>query len=230
MIPMLIVYLLKKSPYGSALLVKLISIKTTIIRLLILFALLVVTSSYANGNNPNNKTIAYKVVKNNKNIGTIKVIKIYKDNAITYKLESKIEAKYLLKFHIVGSEQSIYKNGALVYSSVYRKVNNKVKVNHTVALKNGQYTVKTKNEEKALELETIYNNLVTLYFNEPKRVKSIYCDNIKKNAPVEVLENGKYKVEFTRSKYNVFHYKAGKCIKIEAFSSLFDVTLIPINS
>jgi Cu/Zn superoxide dismutase len=227
---MLIVYLLKKSPYGSAILVKLISVKTRLIRLLVLFALLAVTSSYANGNNPNNKIIAYKVVKNNKNIGTIRVIKINKDNAITYKLESDIEAKYLLRFHIVGSEQSIYKNGALVYSSVYRKVNDKVKVNHTVTLKNGQYTVKTKNKERSLELETIHNNLVTLYFNEPKRVKSIYCDNIKKNALIEVLENGKYKVEFSRSKYNIFHYKSGKCIKIEAFSSLFDVTLIPMDS
>ena len=230
MIPMLIVYLLKKSTIGNTILCRLDSVKQVLIRVLFLVALFLVTNSHAINNNPINKSIAYKVLKSNKTIGTIKVIRTEGNDGITYKLESDIEARCVLKFHIVGSEQSVYKDGNLVFSSVFRKVNDNVKVNHEVVLDDNKYKVKTDKGEQDLELTSIHNNLVTLYFKEPKNINFIYCDNIRKNAPVQVLGNGKYKVEFSKSKYNIFHYKNGKCIKVEAYSALFDVTLIPVLS
>jgi hypothetical protein len=47
---------------------------------------------------------------------------------------------------------------------------------------------------------------------------------------VNPMGDGAYKVEFSKGKYNIFHYKNGRCTKIEAVSPMFDVTLIPVLS
>ena len=76
------------------------------------------------------------------------------------------------------------------------------------------------------------NNIYGLYrlglFYDDNR--TIRYDNHPTNPKVEPLGKGIYKVELSKGKYNIFHYKNGRCVKIEAVSPLFDVTLIPVLS
>lgn len=226
---MLIVYLLKKMkrhPFFSR---KLLFIKKLAIRLKIFIVFFMITTSYANDKNPLEQ-ISYNVVRNNVTIGTIKVSCNTKSDSTIYALESSIDVRYVLKFSIRGKETAIYKNGVLVYSSVYRKVNNKVKANHNVTYKNDNYHLEVDGTKKELDFKDIQDNLVMLYFKEPKGVKHIYCDNVKRMVNLEPMGKGKYKVAFSDGKYNIFHYENGKCVRVEANSSLFSVTLIPASS
>jgi hypothetical protein len=195
-------------------------------KLKVLFFLFVVSLSYGTNTNPTNH-ITYKVVRNDEVIGTIQITCNTQNDSKTYSLESKITAKYIFKFNITGKETSIYKNGVLVYSSVFRKLNNKIKANHTIVYDKEQYHLKLADELERLDFNKIQQNLVTLYFNEPKGVTSIFCDNQKEMVKLQALGNGRYKVDFLNGKYNIFHYENGRCIKIEANSNLFNVTLIP---
>ncbi|GAA4812859.1 DUF6134 family protein [Litoribaculum gwangyangense] len=185
-----------------------------------------ITTSYANDKKPLEQ-ISYNVVRNNEIIGTIKVSCNTKSDSTIYALESSIDVKYILKFSIRGKETAIYKNGILIYSSVYRKVNNKIKANHSVTYKNDSYHLEIGDTEKQLGFEDIQDNLVMLYFKEPKNLNRIYCDNLKRMVNLEPLGEGKYKVAFSEDKFNIFHYENGRCVKVEANSSLFSVTLIP---
>ena len=74
----------------------------------------------------------------------------------------------------------------------------------------------------------IRSNLITLFFKEPIDVREIYADNSRKFVNVTSMGQGMYKVHFSNGKYNIFHYKNGKCIRIDAISSLFNVTLIKV--
>jgi hypothetical protein len=130
----------------------------------------------------------------------------------------------------VAKETSIYKRDTLVFSSVYRKLNNKEKRNQSLLFNNGTYTLKNKNKVEPLNIDFITRNLVTLYFQEPVGVTSVFCDNQNEMVQVKSLGNGRYKVQFSKGKYNIFHYKDGKCVKIEAFNPMFEVTLIPVLS
>jgi hypothetical protein len=170
------------------------------------------------------------VVKNNSVIGTINITRLTQKDSVVYSLQSNIKAKYILKFNISGKETSIYKNDVLVYSSVLRKFNNQVKANHTIIYKNKQYHLKLSGNLQPLNFNEIQQNLVMLYFKEPKGFTSIFCDNLKQMVKLKPLGNGRYKVPFSNGKHNIFHYKNGKCIKIEAKSNLFNVTLIPAKS
>jgi hypothetical protein len=71
---------------------------------------------------------------------------------------------------------------------------------------------------------------MSLYLTEPVGIATVFCDNQKEMVKVIPMGDGIYKVELSKGKYNVFHYKNGRCTKIEAVSPMFDVTLIPILS
>ncbi|WP_143144315.1 DUF6134 family protein [Flaviramulus basaltis] len=190
--------------------------------------LLVATNFYAINDSHKSNVITYNVVKNNTIIGTIKINKQTFKDSITYTLESNIEARYILKFKITGEEKSIYKDDILMYSSVFRTVNNKLKTNHSISLNNGRYKLQSSKEIRILDFDSITHNLITMYFKEPIGLQNIFCDNLSQMVPVKAIRDGIYRVEFSKDKYNIFHYENGECFKIEAFSPLFDVTLIPV--
>jgi hypothetical protein len=167
------------------------------------------------------------VIRNNDVIGSINVSCAIKNDSTTYYLDSHINVKCLFTFNIKGKETSIFKNNMLVYSSVFRKINDKVKSKHKVIYKNKQYHEKSAKALIPLDLNRIQNNLVSLYFNEPKKINHVYSAYLKEVVDVEFMGQGRYKVDLSTGKYNIFHYKNGKCIKIEAFSRFFSVTLIP---
>ena len=136
----------------------------------------------------------------------------------------------LLKFCIKGEEKAIFKDGILVYSSVFRSVNNNVKTDHKLIYKKDKYFLTRDGREVLLSLKPISMNLVSLYFKEPKYKKFVYCDNASRMVAIEALGQGKYKVVFDKGKYNIFHYRDGTCVGVEANSKLFDVNLKPVNS
>ncbi|MFD1163616.1 DUF6134 family protein [Hwangdonia seohaensis] len=229
MIPALILYLIrrfKRKSSSAKITNKLIS-KIKKIRALLFFALMICLSAFTSFNN--SESITYNVINGDKTIGTIKTIKNGFKDSETYTLESNIKAKFLFKFNIIGKEKSVYKKGILVFSSVFRTVNNKTKTNHKIVLDGNHYNLESNKNSQALNVSLIKQNLITLYYEEPIGISSVFCDNIKQMAPVKPMGKGQYKVEFTNGKYNVFHYKNGKCIKIEAKSTLFNVDLIPVN-
>ncbi|GAA4290024.1 hypothetical protein GCM10023163_02770 [Aestuariibaculum suncheonense] len=176
------------------------------------------------------EAISYKIVKNNTTIGFINIKKQVESNVTTYVLKSHVEAKFLVNISVLCNEKTIYRNGILIYSSVYRKVNGKVKANHKLLRESGRYTLFYDNKKQFLELDELTQNLITLYFNEPKTVRKIYCDNLKQEVVVKSINPGSYRVDFEKGKYNVFHYKNGQCIKIDAVSKMFSVSLIPVSS
>lgn len=222
---MLIVFVIKRMKRTSFLSDGILNLKKLLLKLKVVLLFLIVSSSYG-GNDAPSKNVTYNVVKNNKVIGTIRINQYDAGDSIIYDLESNILAKFILEFNVTGKEKSIYKNGVLVYSSVYRVVNNKVKVNHNISYSAGQYQLKSSDEVTHLKMKEIEQNLIKLYFFEPKGIETVYCDNLNQMVAVKPLGSGKYRVDFSNSAYNIFHYVNGKCVRIDANSNLFNVTLI----
>lgn len=223
---MLILYCFKKFKKSPVFLKGIKTFRKVALRLGLFSAMLLFNMSYSI-NDKTSTQIVYNVVRNNSVIGTISVSCYVDKDSTTYLLESKINARYILRFNITGKETSVFKDNLLVYSSVFREVNKKEKANHSVVYENSQYHLKNRDGLEKLEIKRIHNNLVKLYFNEPKGEETVFCDNAKALSKIEHLGEGKYRVDISNGKYNIFHYKNGRCIKVEANSVLFNVTLIP---
>lgn len=227
MIPLLIIYTLRRFKAGQSILESLLKFKKHIKKAIAVLFLLAFISSY--GNNPTN-SIVFNIVKNNTVIGTISITENRTNDSVIYNIESNVEAQFILKFKVVAKEKYIYKAGTLIYSSLFRMLNNKVKTNHSIQYNKGEYSLKTSEKVRALNIEEIKCNLTILYVNEPIGIKSVFCDNQQEMVNVVPMGKGIYKVELSKGKYNIFHYKNGRCVKIEAVSPLYDVTLIPVLS
>lgn len=224
---MLILYALKRFNTNRSKLEGFLKFKKFFKRVIAILCLLAYSSNY--GSNPI-APIVFNIVKNNKVIGSIKISESRSKDSVIYNIESKVEAQFVLKFKVVGKEKYIYRNGTLIYSSLFRTINNKVKTNHCILYSDGRYSLQTSGNVSPLDFDEIKQNLMSLYLTEPVGITTVFCDNLQKMLKVKPMENGTYKVEFSKGKYNVFHYKNGRCTKIEAVSSMFDVTLIPVLS
>lgn len=226
MLLMLILYTLRRLKVISITSKNLIEIKSIVFKILIL--LLILTVTHASGNPANEKPKVFQIVKNQKVIGTIHIIRKVSGDSTTYNSESQIDAKLLLNVKITGKETCVFRNGILIYSSVYRTLNNKVKINHSITQNKGHYNVNEGNKVDILNIKAIEQNLITLYFDEPKGVMSVFGDTQKEMIDIKYLGHRKYKVEIAKGKYNIFHYKNGRCIMVEAVSPMFDVLLMPL--
>lgn len=176
------------------------------------------------------KSLIYNIVRNDEVIGKIEINLSTIGDSVTYDIDSDVLAKFILKFKVVGKEKYIYKNGILVYSSQFRTLNDRVKTNHSILYQKGRYSFQTPEKTSSLNFEAIKCNIIKLFINEPVGINTVFCDNQQQMLKVESLGIGIYKVEFSKGKYNIFHYKNGRCVKIKAVSPLFDVTLIPVLS
>lgn len=176
--------------------------------------------------NAQSQTLSFEVRKNNSHIGNISITKRINSDTVVYDLFSKIKAKIILSFNVTGIEKTIYKHGLLIYSSVYRKLNAKEKVNKELHFNAGKYRLVNSGRISTLPVSKINTNLVLLYFNEPVNISQVYCDNQNSMANIVLIETGKYRVTFPDGSYNIFYYQNGKCKKVDVFASLYEVQLI----
>lgn len=234
MIPILILYLAKKfglrTSQHNRIEVLLRHIQKVIVLIILTVVIKANASNYTNFHSESKSVAVFKVLKNDKIIGTIEIVKQQSENIIIYNVNSEINAKFIFKARVVGKETYVFKNGILEYSALYRTLNNKVKVDQSLVYENGEYYLKKLDSEKLLELKEIGQNLVSLYFLEPQDIKAVYWDLQSEMVNVQCIGKGIYKVKLSNGKYNTFYYEQGRCVKIDAVSPLFSVTLIPKKS
>lgn len=197
--------------------------KVYVKEIILLIAMLFV---FLKSSNAQNHSLSFEVWKNNVLIGYISMSEKINADFVIYDLSSEIKTKVLMEFNVSGIEKTIYNQGVLVYSSVYRKINSTEKTNKELFFKDGIYYLLKGGKRSALSFPKIKYNLITLYFYEPLNIAQVYCDNHHKMVQVVFVENGKYRVTFPDGSYNIFYYENGKCLKVDAFSLFYEVQLI----
>ncbi|MBE9489110.1 MAG: hypothetical protein IMY67_02350 [Bacteroidetes bacterium] len=228
MLIMLLIYTLKKlfkSTYSLE--------KSTVFKLVLkikyIIPFFLISSSSFNNAVTEVERISFSVIKNESSIGFIDVEKSSLDKTTIYTINSEVNTRVIFNFNAVGREKSIYNEDTLVFSSVYRKINKKVKLNQSLSLIEGKYFLKNKRKKEFLDIGVINNNLVTLFFIEPVYTKEVYLDKYKKMVKITPLERGKYQVILPNKSSNIYYYKNGACAKVEVVGTFYKVKLIPNN-
>ncbi len=230
MLLLILIFKLVKKNSSSEALVKIGFIKNIISKAKYVFPfLLLLSSAEVKNENSLEERISFSVNKNNNSIGFINVKKTSLNQITTYTISSEVNARVVFKFKAQGKEKSVYKNDTLIFSSVYRKINKKIKLNQSLSLVDGTYFLTDKDKKDVLNIDLISRNLVTLFFIEPIDVDSVYCDKLNKMLNISKIGKDKYKVAFTNNSYNIFHYKKGKCSMVEVVGSFYKVKLIPTD-
>lgn len=172
------------------------------------------------------ETIRFDIVKKSKIIGFVNLQKENSNETTTYRIKSEVNAKFLVEFKANSKETYVYENDTLIYSSIYRTINDIVKVDQSLSYNEGNYLFKQKKRNQFLNKGAIKCNLVQLYFKEPLNMRKVYCDKLNVYLTVKNIDSHKYKVTFPNKSYNIFYYKNGKCTLIEAGGSFYNVKLV----
>ncbi len=157
----------------------------------------------------------YDVFKADKKIGYIQIEKQISGKNITYYINSEIKTKLIFNFNAISKERVRFKRDTLTESSIFRKLNNKVRITEKLEYKDGGYYLVKDNKEK----------LIT-----QNRINKVYCDRYKKYQNLTHLGDGKYKVIFPNRSSNIFHYQAGRCVQVDAIGSFYQVKLVKRNT
>lgn len=171
----------------------------------------------------------YKVTQGRDEIGWLKLQKNDSGSTTFITFDSQAKKRMILMFNVVERQAAVYRNGILIQSYVYRKVNNDVKVNK-YTIKNGNfYQVTNTGSKEQVMIDGIEYNMLNMYFKEPENIKQVYSDNYQQLLNIESLGNHSYKVKLPGGDVNYYYYTDGACIKIKAEHTLFSVEFILVK-
>lgn len=166
------------------------------------------------------------VLKNNVEIGHIRLNRVQIEKQTIYEVQSKISAKFIFTFQISGNEKSIFEEGKLTYSYIKRVCNNKTKVMKELKWVGEKYLLTDKDKTSAISIQSIPNNLATLYFNEPDQISQVYCDNYNAMASIVPMNEHSYKVIFPDGNFNMYYYRNRQLERVKVFHTLYNVELV----
>ncbi len=198
----------------------------TVITLFTLFILISTTeTAQAQPNSLN-----YKVVLGGSDIGVINIIRKTNLNSTVYSLSCEVRKRIIWLYTVSEKQESEFSQTKLIRSDCFRKVNGKVKVNKQLTLTSTGYQVKDGQSVSKLNYSNINDNMLTIYFQEPTNLKSVYSDNFQQFLDIQQQGNSEYKIVLPDGNKNYYTYKNGICTKVKAEHSLFSVELILTTS
>jgi hypothetical protein len=172
------------------------------------------------------RKLTYNVVRNGKVIGTLDFVESISNNSIHFNLNSEVKTRFVFTFTVTAKEESIYKDGILIYSSIYRNFNGNVKIDRQMRFEGGVYHVSNKGEATQMKIDPIHYNFHGLYLFEPKQLSLVFSDNFGKYMTIIKMPDNKYKVNLPDGNYNYYYYKDGICQKVEMFTSLYTAQMV----
>jgi len=170
--------------------------------------------------------MVYTVKKGNNVIGIFTVAETGAPNSKTIKLESHIKTSFVMSIVVEAREESIFQNGVLSQSTVFRKVNGNEKLNKKHRLYGNGYVIETGKKKDTLCCIKIVYNLMNLYCTEPVGIGKVYSDNYQEFLVIKNLGSHVYRIDVPDGSYNKYFYTNGKCIKVEIHQSLYTITML----
>lgn len=203
------------SKYRSVLLVPIF------VGLLILFLSLIPATSGAQ-----KILLNYTVKKSGVNIGWLIIERNIEGIKLNLTLNSEIQTRMIWLMKITAKESATFENGKLICSAQWRKANGTIKLDKTTRFAGTHYEVLENAGRENLAIPFIGTNLLTLYFQEPVGIASVYCDKHQLFIPIQKTDDGGYRVKFPGGSSNCFYYRGGICNKIEISTTFYNVTIL----
>jgi len=173
-----------------------------------------------------NTQLKYKIIQGSDTIGWMQLDKTVLDNKLDMSLISEIKTQAIFDIKVYSKELSMYENGKLLYSSQFRKTNGNIKVDKQTRFVTNKYIIAENGKTKDLAIASITTNLLSLYFNEPVGITTVFCDNHECFVNLTKTADGGYKVKFPNGDNNCYYYSAGICNKIKISHTFYSAQII----
>ncbi|MEJ7767124.1 MAG: DUF6134 family protein [Chitinophagaceae bacterium] len=171
----------------------------------------------------------YQVIRNGDVIGKMYFQQLIQGCSTHLRVQSEVKARFILLLTIWAKEETIYRNGILIFSSIFRKLNGKEKTNRETKLEGNSYLVTKEGSAVLFNSYPIRFNLLSLYCTEPRLVSKAYADNFSEFVPVVKTGTHEYKVTLPDGSYNYYFYQDSICTRVEVHHSLYSLQFILVR-
>lgn len=167
------------------------------------------------------RQLEYHIKRNGTVVGNIRFTQNSTGNRTILKMESEVKTRFIFTFTARSKEETIYDNGILTWSSIYRKLNGSVKADKKTKATGNSYTIFKGSQEEKLNNYPIRYNMLSIYWTEPVNISSVYSDNFQQYVTIQKINAHHYKIKFPDGNYNEYYYNNGICTKVEVHHSFY---------
>ena len=171
------------------------------------------------------KKLNYDIKRNGNTVGNIRFSQNSFGNRTILKMETEVRTRFIFTFIAKASEETIYENGIMTWSSFYRKMNGNVKADKKTKASGSSYTIFNGTKTETLNKYPIRYNMLSIYTVEPVNIGKVYSDNFQQFLDIQKLALHHYKIKFPDGNYCEYYYSNGICSKVEVHHSLYSATI-----
>ena len=170
--------------------------------------------------------LSYKVMQSGSEIGWINLKRNTFGQNATISLVSEVKKRIIFLVSVNETQESEFKNSQLIKSTCFRKINNEITVNKQLIFNGKRYELIQEGMRKQLPIILISNNLLTIYFQEPVNIDSVYSDNFQCFLNIEKKAKGEYKINLPDGNENYYYYINGVCSRVRIKHPLYSIEFI----
>jgi hypothetical protein len=142
------------------------------------------------------------------------------------RLEYRVKTKFIWTFVAEAKEMTVFKNGILRESSIYRRLDGKEKINKRQRAQNGKYVITAGANSSEVKSYPITYDMLNLYSKEPVNIRKVFSGNFESTLNIEKIGDHKYKVSLPDNSYNYYFYRDGILNEIEVHHTLYSAKII----
>lgn len=159
------------------------------------------------------QTLLYEVVRGDKKIGDMTVIRKIENERITYDVESKVVFRLLFSFTVDYESTCEYKNGMLIKEYAHSTLNGSTQKKSTIWFDGEKYTLDMDGTRINID-EKIDYSIGVVYFNEPIDQQRVFSPRFGRYLTFEKVKEHQYELESPDGS-NVYTYLNGICTEVK---------------
>ena len=160
------------------------------------------------------QVLHYEVVRNDKAIGTIDVVRTIENGIETYSLENVVEFKLLFSFHIKYVLKESFKDGMLITGEGFNTLNGSTQKKTSIQFRNGKYKLLIDGIEGYVESgDSITYAASQVYHQEPEGNQKMYSQYFGRYLQFKKVGDHKYTLSSPDGE-NVYEYQNGFCTTV----------------
>jgi hypothetical protein len=133
--------------------------------------------------------------------------------------------RFIIRINVDINEESLFRDGKLISSTVNRKVNGKEKANRQTVAKDSNYQTLAEGKSGIIDQKQISCNMMMLYCHEPCQSMQVYSDNFQQFLTIKQTDKHSYRVDLPDGNYNYYTYSNGICSSVEIHHSLYTIQI-----
>jgi hypothetical protein len=172
------------------------------------------------------RNLEFNIIHHGDLKGTVQLSEHSEGNIRRIKVESLIQTQFLFNITVKTIEEAIYREGLLISSRFYQKINDQEPSDRAMIWKDGSYQFHGSQNNGKLPSVPVQHTVLSLYYKEPVNIREVFSDNFQQYLPVSKTATGRYRVDLPNGYNNYYIYQQGRLVRVEVEQPFYALQFI----